>query len=257
MDEVEPCLDERWSDLAIFIDRQSAGQQVVTVESRAQQPPRPELCPHRCNHFAREAQPVLEAAAILVGSLVRGGRKECVHQIPMRRMQLQQLETGLHCAPCRIAVVLHDSRDLLTRQLDRHPLSRRPRNSRRSECRRLRYDALRTAMPELEAGHGAFRAHRLRDVGQPGDHPIVMGTELCVKCAAAGIVGERDLDDDQPRPARCAGPVVLDVLSRRTAICIGIHGAHGRLHDAIAKRDAADADRKTQSRKQQRRTIVG
>src|ERR1700730_10006272 len=73
----------------------------------------------------------------------------------------------------------------------------------------------------------------------------------------AGIVGERDLDDDQPRPARCAGPVVLDVLSRRTAICIGIHGAHGRLHDAIAKRDAADADRKTQSRKQQRRTIVG
>jgi hypothetical protein len=47
-----------------------------------------------------------------------------------------------------------------------------------------------------------------------------MGTELCVKCAAAGIVGERDLDDDQPRLARCAGPVVLDVLSRRTAICI-------------------------------------
>src|ERR1700686_1004665 len=62
MDEVEPCLDERWSDLAIFIDRQSAGQQVVTVESRAQQPPRPELCPHRCNHFAREAQPVLKPA---------------------------------------------------------------------------------------------------------------------------------------------------------------------------------------------------
>ena len=255
MDQVEPGLDERTADLAILVDVQSAGQQVVPIEPCAEQTLGSELRAHRRNHRAREAQPVLEAAAILVLPRVGGGRKECVQQVSVRRMQLNELEAGRHCAPRGIGMVRHDARDVRARQRDRHPLSRRPGNGRWSDQRRFRYDALRAAMPELQAGHRAFRAHRLRNVRQPGDHAIVMGPKLRMKCAAAGAVGERDLGNDQPRTAGGAGAVVFDILPRRTAIGMRIHRTHRRLHDAIAERDAAEADCATERREQRQRTV--
>ena len=175
----------------------------------------------------------------------------------MRRMQLQQLETGLHCASRGIGMVLHDPRDLLARQLDRHTPAWGPGNTRGSDHRRLRYYALRATMPELKTGQGAFRAHRLRNICQAGDHPVVVRPKLCVKRAAAGIVGERDFDDDQSGATRGACPVVFDVLSCRAAVRVGIHGAHRRLHDAIAKRETADVDREAQRWKQRRWTLAG
>src|SRR5689334_7919698 len=83
VDEIESRLDEGASDLAIAVDTKPSGEEVISIEARAEEPLRPELGAHRGNDLARKTQPVLEAAAILVLALVGGRRKKGVDQISM------------------------------------------------------------------------------------------------------------------------------------------------------------------------------
>src|SRR5262245_57200918 len=62
-----------------------------------------------------------------------------------------------------------------------------------------------------------------------------MSAKLRVERTAAGVVRERDLDDNEGSAAGGTGPIVFDVLPRDASIGRGIHRAHRTLHKPIAK----------------------
>ena len=57
--------------------------------------------PHRREHLEREAQPVLEIAAVLVLARVGQGREKLPEQVAMAHVQLEQVEAGARGAPRR------------------------------------------------------------------------------------------------------------------------------------------------------------
>ena len=135
----------------------------------------------------------------------------------MRRMQLEQLEAGLHRAPRGISVVLHKPRDFLAREFDGYALAGSPSNGGRSHYGGFRHHPLRTAMSELQPRYCTFGSDGFRNVGKARDHPIVVCAELGVESTTPAIVSERNFYDHKSCAARRAGSVVFNILPRCTS----------------------------------------
>ncbi len=68
------------------------------------------------NHFQHQTGAVLYAAAVLIGTLVRGRRQELVQQIAVGTVQLNHVETGFTGVGDGLTEIVDDARDLVQLQ---------------------------------------------------------------------------------------------------------------------------------------------
>ena len=109
-----------------------SGVPVGGRDPHAHRPVRGPHRPHRGEDLQREAQPVLERAAVLVGAPVGQRRDERRQQVAVRAVQFEQVEAGVgRCAGRRRRTASRIAASSAARQLARHLVHARPVGQRR------------------------------------------------------------------------------------------------------------------------------
>ena len=240
---------ERPHDQDRVLDDEPSRNEVAEADPDADDPVVARPPAHLSDHLAREAQPVLERAAVLVRALVVERREELVQQVAVRDVHLGAVEAALTRqlrAPTPPldhlpdVLGLHRLRRLaVRRRLDRG----RPPEDPEVISRVAR--GIETEVVELGEDHRAVLVHRgsespvgLERVGQvrPGD-AWEAGRRSRVDDPVAG--------DQQPGAAPSACGLVVDVPLRVDPVVREqLHVR--RLHDPVADRCVPDLQRAEQ-----------
>ena len=77
------------------LDVEPVRDEVAEADPHAHDPVGADALPHLLDHLSREAQPVLEGAAVLVRPLVVEGREKLVEQVAVRDVHLGPVEAAL------------------------------------------------------------------------------------------------------------------------------------------------------------------
>jgi hypothetical protein len=94
-----PFLLEAASRLQRLLQLQAAFEPVALVELHQHREAGADRLAHPAHHRRREAQPVLQAAAVLVAALVGPGREELAEQVAVSGVQLHRVEAGFQGQP--------------------------------------------------------------------------------------------------------------------------------------------------------------
>jgi hypothetical protein len=195
------------------------GRGALVGQAAADGPVWAEPLTHRLEHLAQEAEPVLEAPAVLIRADVGVPGEELGRQVAEAGAHLDAVEAALGRVGGRLPVALEHLADLGSGERARLRLEpgRRDRARRHGGRPRPRGDHLASAVEELADQPRPVLLHG-------GAHPLPHGHDLG-QVAADGVRGQeargvdgRRLDDDQPRAACRAGAVVGDQVVGRQVV---------------------------------------
>jgi hypothetical protein len=240
-----------------IVDREPAGKPVAAGDAGAHRLLLRPCRAHRTGDLERQAQAVLEAAAVVVGALVRQRRDELVEEIAVRRVELDEIEAEPVGAPCGRDEIGGHLGDVLARHRPRRVPARVERHRRRGHGLPRPLVGLegRAALPShmhrgLASGVGqldpdlgvAVSAAGLEDTRQGRLVGVRVEAEAAVRDAALRAHPRR-LDHQEPG----AGERELAQMHHVPIAGAAVDGAvlaHRRHGDAVGEREIAQRDRR-------------
>ena len=228
---------------------QAFGILLVAADSEADDGRVIDMRAHRGDHFAQEAQAVLERSAIFVVALVDARIEELRRQIAMARHDLEPIQPGAAQPPRGLAIAVDHIRDHRLAHRPRHHMEAlvRHRGGRVGDRRAavLAFHDLAPRVEQLPEDLAAVLVHRL---GQP---PIARHARLRrhqhVRGVFRGLVDAGGLHDDEPGAALGARLVIGDQRIVRHAAGDQRGVVAGR-ENAVLDLQSADADGREQMR---------
>ena len=229
---------------------------LVADEPHADRDRRTDRGAHRLEHLDREPHAIVERAAVLVGAEVVLGREELVDEVAVRGVHLDAVEAGVGRVPRAAARSARRPRgSRRARSASTPPCgSRCPTPTTPAAATRSRGSRRRCARA---AGTRARRARwicsltRRRCGTHAGSHTAAL---LCIWYAVVGCTCAWPGDDGADAAPRVLGEVAAVALAVEAGLAVraarlGVHREVRAAHDAVARDDRAERERREQPRK--------
>ena len=226
-----------------LVDRRAALDQLVAAEADPQRQPVADHPPHRRDELQQQPGPVLERAAVAVGTPVGGGGEEPAHDRRVAALQLDAVEATLGAVLGDGGVAGDDLVDLGGGHRLGHLPEQRVGHRRRGPDRQpgVHRRRLSPVVVDLGEDRHPVPVDGLGDAEVPGDHVAVEAVDQLLVRPVGGM-GRVLLGDDEAGAAGGAGGVVGGVLLGRPAVT-GVVREVGREDDPVANRHRAELER--------------
>ena len=237
---------EVFGDLGAGSEIVAALDKVIAVDARADDEITADGGADAGEDAHEEAAAVFHASAVFVGALVGVRAQKLLHEIAVRRVDLDTVGTGQLGVDRRLHVLLDQVVNVLNGHLARQngraaddgvELHTRSHGLTAAVAGRGR---LAAAVMQLDEDLRAVAMHRLADELEALDLPAVIDAELDgVAVAAVGVHGG-EFRNDEAAAALGAILIETDLLRRGAAVPVAHERAHGRHNDAVAQLKVAD-----------------
>lgn len=206
-----------------------------------------------CEHFARKAQAIFQAAAVFVGAMVEIWREELIDEPAVAAVDHDHLKTGALGEGGFFAVGLDDVGDLFFCQ-SFHRNAVWAGAVARSELTEAGFFILvdeigagvLTAVGKLDAWHGAVAFDAVGEIGEAGEEPWRLQIEVEHMGTVGGWMHDKLAGGDGGGAA--FGAQLVEAWRAWTDAAIGgdVGAAHRRCKDAVAEGHLAEGDRAAQ-----------
>ena len=237
---------EVFGDLGAGSEIVAALDEVIAVDARADDEITADGGADAGEDAHEEAAAVFHASAVFVGALVGVRAQKLLHEIAVRRVDLDTVGTGQLGVDRRLHVLLDQVVNVLNGHLARqngraaddgvelhtrsHGLTAAVAGRGRLAAAVVQLDKNLAAMAMDTFCHALNAAHML-----PGGNAKLVGI-----AGAAVFIDSGELGENQAAAALGAILIETDLLRRGAAVPVAHERAHGRHHDAVAQLEVAD-----------------
>ena len=245
----QPRGGETARDLGHVGGGEPAGRHLVARDPRPQHPVTSDLAPDLAQDLEAETHTVLEAPAVVVGSLVEQWRPELVHEVVVGERELHAVQAALAAAAGRVPERAHHHGDLLGLDLVRHLAMHLLRDLRgRQQHVHLLHVGLGAPAHVGELAHdpAIMAMHGVRDAAIARDHRIVVIGDHVPRAGRGRRMHAGGPADDGQRRAAAGLGLVIGPEARAGLALLGHRLGVAAREDAVLQREPTHSQRREQ-----------